>query len=105
MTWFLTLVPDPFETVRLTVYVPPFTKVTDGFCRVEVLPLPKFQENEVGLPVEVLVKFTCRGAHPLFIEVVKLATNCALSGFKQKKNINIPIYDRLAGKGLMDDFF
>jgi hypothetical protein len=38
--------------------------VWDGFCRVEVVPSPKFHDQLVGDPVEVSVKLTASGAVP-----------------------------------------
>ena len=47
--------------------------VTEGFWSVEVMPLPKFHDQDVGAPVEVLVSCTDSGAVPDVAEAVKFA--------------------------------
>jgi hypothetical protein len=62
--------PSAFVAVRVTVYVPPPLYVWLGFWSVDPFALPdpgspKFQLQDVGLPVDVSVKLTTRGAVPL----------------------------------------
>ena len=45
-----------------------------GFCSEEVLPSPKSQVQLVGVPVEVSVKLTTRGALPEIVSAVKFAS-------------------------------
>jgi hypothetical protein len=50
----------------------------EGFCFVEVPPLPKSQNHEVGLPVEISWKLTTIGEHPPVISDLKFAVGaCA----------------------------
>jgi hypothetical protein len=56
--WELRLEPCKFDAVSVTVYVPGLPKILPGFCAVEVVRSPKFQLQDVGLPVEVSVKNT-----------------------------------------------
>jgi hypothetical protein len=52
--------------------------VVDGFCFVDVAPLPKSQSQEVGLPVEISWKLTTMGEHPPVISDLKFAVGaCA----------------------------
>jgi uncharacterized protein YPO0396 len=51
-----------------------------GFCAVEVAPLPKLQDQLVGVFVDVSEKFTVRGAVPDVGDAVKLATGAAGAG-------------------------
>ena len=51
--------------------------VCEGFCVVDVAPLPKSHAHEVGEPVEVSVKFTVRGTVPDVGAAVKEATGAA----------------------------
>ena len=78
MAWTVTVVvaevaPPALDAVRVTVYVPALAYVVDGFCDVEVLPLPKSHDHDVGLPVEVSVNCTANGAVPDVGDAVKLA--------------------------------
>jgi hypothetical protein len=50
--------PEPFVTVRVTVFEPAVVKVWFGFRELAVEPSPKFQAHEVGVPVEVSVNWT-----------------------------------------------
>jgi len=55
--------------------------VAVGFWRVDVFPFPKFQFQNVGLPVDKSWKLTSRGEHPPERTDVKLATGfCAEAG-------------------------
>ena len=53
--------------------MPAVAYVATGFCRVEVVPLPRVHAHEVGAPVEVSVMVTDNGATPVATEVVKAA--------------------------------
>ena len=53
--------------------MPAVAYVATGFCTVEVVPLPRFHAQDVGVPVEVSVMVTDNGAAPEATEVVKLA--------------------------------
>src|SRR5687767_15087681 len=46
------LVPAALSTVRRTVYVPAAVNVCAGCCSVAVVPSPKSQAQEVGVPVD-----------------------------------------------------
>jgi hypothetical protein len=50
------LVPDAFDTVRPTVYVPAVRYMCDGFWNEEPCPSPKSHVEVVGPPEEVSVK-------------------------------------------------
>jgi Flp pilus assembly protein TadG len=50
--------PVPFVAVRVTVFDPAVAKEWLGFCEVEVAPSPKFQDQAVGVPVDVSVNWT-----------------------------------------------
>ena len=55
--------PLALVAVSVTVKSPAAVKVWLGFCAVEVaLPSPKFHDQLVGLPVDVSVNWTARGA-------------------------------------------
>src|SRR5687768_3323998 len=69
----------PFETVRVTSYSPGTEKTALGFRSGDELPLPKVHAHEVGDPVDVSVKSTVSGKHPLVTFAVKSAT-CAMTG-------------------------
>ena len=69
----IVLLPEGLPTVSVTVYTPGFKYVVDGFLREELVPLPRFQFHDVGLPVELSVKFTTSGAQPERGEAVKSA--------------------------------
>jgi hypothetical protein len=73
------LVFDPLAlvAVNFTVYVPAVTYVVEGFCKVEVVPLPRSQLQLVGLPVLRSVKFTTIGEQPDVVLALKLAIGCA----------------------------
>lgn len=58
------LLPLPFVAVSVTVYVPGVKYVVEGFCRVDVTPLPKFHCQLVGLPVDWSWKLMITGAQP-----------------------------------------
>jgi hypothetical protein len=49
--------PEAFDTVNVTVFDPAVVKVWLGFLDVEVPPSPKFQDQEVGDPVDVSVNW------------------------------------------------
>lgn len=50
----------------------------EGFFKVDVAPLPKFQNQLMGFPVEASVKFTTNGEQPAAGVAVKLANGaCA----------------------------
>jgi hypothetical protein len=69
-------VSDPYEfvTVNFTVYFPAPEYVWEGFLLVDLPPSPKSHSHFVGLPVEVSVNWTVRGASPSSGEAVKLAS-------------------------------
>jgi hypothetical protein len=50
-TTVFVLLPLPFVAVSVTVYTPGVIYVVEGFCSVDVLELPKFQLQLVGLLV------------------------------------------------------
>jgi hypothetical protein len=61
--------------------VPAAAKVCDGFCTVDVaveLESPKFHAHDVGLPVDVSVKFTDSGAVPVVGDIVKFAVGAGV---------------------------
>jgi hypothetical protein len=47
-----------------------------GFCVESLEPSPKFQLHDVGLPVEVSVNCTAKGAWPELGLALKLAVTC-----------------------------
>jgi hypothetical protein len=47
--------------------------VVEGFCLVDVAPLPKSHCQEVAPPVDRSVKFTIMGEHPEVISALKSA--------------------------------
>ena len=70
--------PSALVAVRVAVKVPlPYT--CEGDCTVDVAPSPKFQDQLVGEPVLVSVKFTVSGAVPLVGVAVKLAVGALAS--------------------------
>ena len=60
----LVLLPPGPVTVSLTVKEPTEEYGCDGFCKVEVVPSPKFQRYDVITPVEASVNWTNNGAVP-----------------------------------------
>jgi hypothetical protein len=69
----------------------------EAFCCTEVTLLPRFHKKEVGFPVDVLVKFTHSGAHPVVKLAVKLATGCASSALlhissQSNKEIRVTVF-------------
>jgi hypothetical protein len=58
------------------LYRPEAKYVTDGFCNIEVVPLPKSHFQLVGLSVDRSVNLTRRGAQPLTGVAEKSATGC-----------------------------
>jgi len=73
MTVVLKLFPASLAAVRDTVYVPISVNVWVGFFSALVEPSPNDQSHEVGLPDEVSLNRTVRGALP----EVTLAVNDA----------------------------
>ena len=67
MVFFAVLLPAALFTVRVTTYL------CTGFLAVEVLLLPKFQDQEVGDPVLLSAKATPKGAYPEIGEAEKAA--------------------------------
>jgi hypothetical protein len=69
--------------------------VVDGFCKVEVVPLPRSQYQEVGEFVLLSVKLTRMGAQPEVILDVKPATGAwalATAGNKNPRLIHNNAY-------------
>jgi hypothetical protein len=58
MLWLLDFDPAALLAVSVIVNVPALAKMWLGFCDVLVDPSPKFQDQPVGLPVEVSVNVT-----------------------------------------------
>ena len=69
MFWDLVFVPELFETVKETVYVPAEVYAWDGFCWFDELPSPKSQDHDVGVFEEKSVKFTVDPEHTELGEV------------------------------------
>jgi len=63
-----------FVAIREIVYLSMSVYMCDGFCKLDVLPSPKFQDQLVGLFDEESVNETVKLALPLTGEPVKLAT-------------------------------
>ena len=59
-----------------------------GFCNVDVLPLPKVHDHDVGSPVERSVKCTVYGAHPAVSLVKKSACTFASHAFSEHLKTN-----------------
>ena len=70
------LLPDSASVaVSETEYVPFARYVCDGFCSVDELPSPKFQDQLVGKPFDVSLNWTANGAAgPCVLEAEKSAT-------------------------------
>ena len=64
--------------------------MVDGFCKVAVAPLPKSQNQLVGLPVERSWNLTTNGEHPEVTDAVKLAV-CAWERAINKKNKTVSV--------------
>jgi hypothetical protein len=60
--------------------------VVEGFFSEDKVLLPRFQFHDVGLPVELSVKFTTIGAHPEMGEPEKFATGWLKALCKLQKN-------------------
>ena len=60
------------------VYCPGLKYVAEGFCKKEIVALPRSHFHCVGLPVERSVKFTTSGEQPDTGLAVNLAASCAL---------------------------
>ena len=75
--YFLVLLPTAFLTIKLTVYFPTLLYLCTGFWSVEMLLLPKFQDQEVDDPVLLSVNFTVSGAFPVVGDAEKFATGSA----------------------------
>ena len=72
------MLPLLLVAVSITVYVPGVIYEADGFCNVEVPPLPRSQCQLVGLPVLWSVNCTTTGEHPDVLLAEKEATGaCA----------------------------
>jgi hypothetical protein len=69
--WLTVLDPAVFAAVSVTVNIPAVAKAWDGFREVLVLPSPKLQDQELGLPVLVSVNFTDWPVNAGFGESVK----------------------------------
>lgn len=63
--------------------------MVDGFCNVDVTPLPRFQDQLVGVLLLLSVKLTNTGEHPALMLVVKLAVGaCANDGLGRVQAIH-----------------
>ena len=74
---FVVLLPAEFFAVRETEYVPVSVYSCAGFWSVDFPPSPNCQLHVVGEFSDVSVNRTVRGAVPLVISEVKLATGVA----------------------------
>ena len=73
--------PAEFVAVKFTLYVPTVLYTWVGFCEVDVLPSPKFHNQDVGELIEVSKNDTLNPAMPLVDpRALKLATG-AIVGF------------------------
>jgi hypothetical protein len=62
--------PVPFVAVKVTVFDPAVAKAWLGFCAVEVVPSPKSQLQEVGVPADVSVNWmTCSAIGEVGLQV------------------------------------
>ena len=74
------------------VYKPGEKYVVEGFCWVDVTPLPKSHFQVVGEPVDWSAKLTTSGLQPDRGDAVKFAFSCEKTG---EHNINNPqVIDR-----------
>lgn len=67
------------KIVNLIVNTPGELNIAPGLQSSDVFPFtPKFQKQLSGLPNDVFLKLTYKGAQPLSLLGIKLGTNCAL---------------------------
>ena len=86
MYWVLVsvFVPWAFVTVKVTVQLPGWKQVVEGFCKVAVAPLPKSQNQLV----------ITTGEHPVVRDAVKLAV-CENEIAIQKKETSVRVVFRI----------
>lgn len=63
----------------------------EGFCAVDVAPSPSPHSQEVGLLVDVSVKFTVRGVVPELGDILKDATGAGIEAITADVVVCVPV--------------
>ena len=80
---------------------------TDGFCKTDVVPLPRSHFHEVGFPTDESANLTTTGAQPPVVEELKSAFICAFAEntHKRKRENKAGYFDWIKNTGKNVRFF